>query len=143
MFCWCEWGIRCKLGKLKLVFVDEISMVGSCMSNLQLNRRLKDIKGSEEDFGGVGIIASLQPVMDGYIFKDVDNSEYGVPATNLKMYELHEILRQRESILFAGILNRLREGNHTQDDILKMKETHSTKYPYLSIRCTSLVYTEC
>ena len=81
--------------------------------------------------------------MDGYIFKDVDNSEYGVLATNLKMYELHEILRQRESILFAGILNRLREGNHTQDDILKIKETHSTKYPYLSIRCTSLVYTEC
>ena len=97
-------------------------MVGSCMSNLQLNRRLKDIKGSEEDFGGVGIIASLQPVMDGYIFKDVDNSEYDLLATNLwqqhfKMYELYEITRQRESKLFGAILNRLREGNHTIDDI--------------------------
>ena len=125
-------SLRCKLGKVKLIFVDEISMVGSCMFNVQINCRLTDIKGSKEDFGGVSIIAvgdlfQLQPVMDGYIFKDVDNSEYGVLATNLwqkhfKMYELHEIMRQRESKLFAEILNRLREGYHTQDDILKIKE---------------------
>lgn len=80
-------SLRCKLGKLKLIFVDEISMVGSCMLNVQINCRLKDIKGSKEDFG-VSIIAvrdlfQLQPVMDGYIFKDADNSEYGVLATNL------------------------------------------------------------
>ena len=41
-----------------------------------------------EDFGGFSIIAigdlfQLQPVMDGYIYKDVENSEYGVLATNL------------------------------------------------------------
>ena len=52
-------------------------MVGNCMFNVQINCRLKDIKGSKEDFGGVSIIAigdlfQLQPVMDGYIFKDVD-----------------------------------------------------------------------
>lgn len=102
-------------------------MVGNYMFNVQINCRLKDIKGSKEDFGGVSIIAigylfQLQPVMDGYIFKNVDNSEYGVLATDLwrkhfKMYELHEIMRQRESKLFAAILNRLREGNHAQDDI--------------------------
>ena len=109
-------SLRCKLGKLKLVFVDEISMVGSCMFNVPINCRLEDIKGSKDDFGGVSIIAirdlfQLQLVMDGYIFKDVDNSEYGVLATNLwkkhfKMYELHKIMRQRESKLFAQILNR-------------------------------------
>ena len=48
----------------------------------------KYFTGSKEDFGGVSITAigdlfQLQPVMDGYIFKDVDNSEYGVLATNL------------------------------------------------------------
>lgn len=80
-------------------------------------------------------------------FKDVDNSEYGVLATNLwqkhfKMYELHEIMRQRESKLFAEILNRLREGNHTQDDILKIKErliqqnipTYPSDAPHLFIQ---------
>ena len=34
-----------------------ISMVGSAMFNLQLNNRLKDIKGSKDDFGGVSMVA--------------------------------------------------------------------------------------
>ena len=86
------------------------------MFNVQINNRLKDIKGSKEDFGGVSIIAigdlfQLQPVMDGYIFKDMDNSEYGILAPNLwqqyfKMFELQEIMRQRESKVFTEILNR-------------------------------------
>ena len=135
-------SLRCKLGKVKLMFVDEISMVGNCMFNVQINSRLKDIKGSKEDFGGVSIIAigdlfQLRPVMDGYIFKDVDNSEYGVLAPNLwqkhfKMYELHEIMRQRESKLFAEVLNRLREGNRT-DNILKIKERIVTDNSLINI----------
>ena len=102
------------------------------MFNVQINNRLKDIKGSKEDFGGVSIIAigdlfQLEPVMDRYIFKDLDNSEYAILASNLwqnyfKMFELKEIMRQRESKVFAEILNRLREGNHTDADILKIKE---------------------
>ena len=46
------------------------------MFAIQLNNRLKDIKkGCTEDFGGVSIIAigdlfQLEPVMNGYIFKD-------------------------------------------------------------------------
>ena len=45
-------------------------MVGNCMLNVL-----------REDFGAVSIIAigdlfQLQPVMDGYIYKDVENSEY-------------------------------------------------------------------
>ena len=38
------------------------------------------------------------------------------------MFELDEIMRQRESKVFAEILNRLREGKHTKNDILKIKE---------------------
>ena len=42
-------------------------------------------------------------------------------------------MRQRESREFAQILNRLREGNHTQDDIAKLKERciseHCMNYP--------------
>ena len=66
--------LRSQFGGVKLIFVDEISMVGNSMFAIQLNNRLKDIKGTE-DFGGVSIIAigdlfQLEPVMDGYIFKD-------------------------------------------------------------------------
>ena len=38
------------------------------------------------------------------------------------MYELQEIMRQRESKIFAEILNQLREGKHTKLDITKIKE---------------------
>ena len=38
------------------------------------------------------------------------------------MFKHHEIMRQRESKVFAEILNKLREGIHTTDDILKLKE---------------------
>ena len=46
------------------------------MFNIQINNRLKDIKGSKYDFGGVSVIAigdlfQLQPVMEEYIFKDL------------------------------------------------------------------------
>ena len=124
--------LRSQFGGVKLIFVDEISMVGNSMFAIQLNNRLKDIKGCTEDFGGVSIIAigdlfQLEPVMDGYIFKDLKNLDYAVLAPNLwhqhlTMFELNEIMRQRDSKVFAELLNRLREGKHTQSDILKLKE---------------------
>ena len=69
----------------------------------------------------IGDLFQLQPVMDAYIFKDMDNLEYGILSPNIwqelfKMFELHEIMRQRESKQFAEMLNRLREGNHTKED---------------------------
>ena len=80
--------LRCKLHALKLIFLDEISMVGNTMFNVQINNRLKDIKGSKEAFGGVSVIAlgdlfQLDPVMDRYVFKDMKDSENGALAPNL------------------------------------------------------------
>ena len=65
--------------------------------------------------------------MRGSVFKDMNNLEYGILAINIwqelfKMFELHKILRQRESKQFAETLNRLREGNHSKEDILKFNE---------------------
>ena len=124
--------LRSKIGSIKLILLDEISMVGNSMFNVQINNRLKDIKGSKEDFGGVSIIAigdlfQLKPVMDSFIFDDFHNSEYGVLSPNLwkkrfRMFELQIIMRQRNSKIFAEILSGLREGNHTEDDISKIKE---------------------
>ena len=56
----------------------------------------------------------------------MDNSEYSILALTLwqehfRMFELHEIIRQRECKLFAEILNRLREGKHSIEDIIKLK----------------------
>ena len=65
--------------------------------------------------------------MDAYILKDSDNLQYSILAPNLwqehfKMFELNEIMRHRESNIFAEILNRLREGKHADQDILKIEE---------------------
>jgi len=75
----------------------------------------------------IGDLFQLQPVVGGYIFKDLDNDEYGVLAPNVwkelfKMFELKQIMRQRERKQFAELLNRLREGNHTKEDIAKLKD---------------------
>ena len=65
--------------------------------------------------------------MDRYILKDLDNSEYGILAPNLwqehlKMFELKTLMRQRKSEEFAENFNRLREGKHTRDDILRIRD---------------------
>ena len=125
--------MRCELGALKLILLDEVSMVGNSMFTVRLNNRLKDLKGSKDDFGGISIITlgdlfQLKPVMDGYVFSDVQClNTYNILVPNLwrkyfKMFELDEIMRQRESKMFAEILNRLREGNHTLSDLEKLKD---------------------
>ena len=98
--------IQCQLSGIKLIFIDEISLVGNTM-----------FKGSSLPFGAVSIVAigdlfQLQPVMDGYMFKNMNNDEYGILALNVwqelfKMFELKQIMRQRESKEFAELLNRL------------------------------------
>ena len=65
--------------------------------------------------------------MRGSVFKDMNNLENGILAINIwqelfKMFELHKILRQRESKQFAETLNRLREGNHSKKEIMKFNE---------------------
>lgn len=73
-------------------------MVGNTTFNVQISNRLKHIKGSSLPFGGVSIIAigdlfQLQPVMDRYIFKDMDNSEYGILSSNLwkELFSMFEL----------------------------------------------------
>ncbi|XP_078345269.1 uncharacterized protein LOC144630776 [Oculina patagonica] len=119
-------SLRCKFASVKIIFIDEVSMVGNSMFNIQINKRLQDVIGTAHDFRGVSIIAigdlfQLQPVFDGYVFEDLE-SDYAPLAVNLwqkhfQMFELHEIMRQRESRQFAEILNRLREGIHTENDL--------------------------
>ena len=85
------------------MLLDEVSVVGNSMFTVQLNNRLKDLKGSKDDFGGVSIITlgdlfQLKPVMDSYVFTDVQClNSYNILVPNLwrkyfKMFELDEIM---------------------------------------------------
>ncbi|XP_060553980.1 uncharacterized protein LOC132715026 [Ruditapes philippinarum] len=109
----------------RLLIIDEISMVGNKMFSF-IHQRLQQIMGSNKLFGGLSILAvgdmfQLKPVFDGWIFENLSN-DYGPLATNLwnehfKMFELQEIMRQKDCKQFAEVLNRLRESNHTKADV--------------------------
>jgi len=60
--------IRAKLNKLRVIFIDKISMVESGMVNF-LTLRLQQIMGTNEPFGGISLVTAgdlfqLKPVFD-------------------------------------------------------------------------------
>ena len=104
--------IRAKLNKLRVIFIDEISMVGSGMFNF-LNLRLQQIMGTNEPFGGISLVTvgdlfQLKPVFDKWIFEN-PQSGYNEFATNIwteyfTLFELREIMRQKDDKEFAQLL---------------------------------------
>ena len=107
--------IRSQLQKLQVIFIDEISMVGSGMFSF-LNLRLQQVMGTKEPFGRLNVITvgdlfQLKPVFDDWIFQN-SKEGYNALATNLwqqyfQMFELTQVMRQREDKDFAEILNRI------------------------------------
>ena len=114
---------------LKVVIIDEISLVSNELFR-RFEIRCRQIMRNNSPFGGlhillVGDLFQLEPVSYTWIFKDL-SGQYGSLATNLwkeyfEMYELTEIMRQKDDQTFAELLNRLREGNHTVEDIEQLK----------------------
>lgn len=117
-------SLRVKAGSLKLLIIDEISMVSNNML-MTINHRLCEIKSSTELFGGVSIIAigdlyQLPPVSQMQIFKPLKNDIASIIPPlwhEFKIAELELIMRQKEDTQFAELLNRLRKGKHTDNDI--------------------------
>ena len=122
--------LRVQYRNISVVFIDELSMVGSGMLNY-VNLRLQQIKGNHRLFGGVSVIligdlCQLKPVLDSWIFEDLVG-DYGPLATNIwrelfKVHTLTEIMRQKDDKHFAELLNRLRKGNQTCADIHELKK---------------------
>ena len=106
---------RSKYLNLKWIICDEISMVSNYMLRF-IHLRLQEIMGNDLIFGGVNIIAvgdlyQLKPVMGQFIFEDYSRN-YEPLATNLwteyfKIYNLTQIMRQKDDKKFAQLLNRL------------------------------------
>jgi hypothetical protein len=120
-------------------------MVGYRMFNI-IHQRLMEVMQIGKPFGGVSIIAvgdlyQLPPVFDTYVFRQ-PKSGFMPLATNMwtdlfQLFELKCIMRQADNKEFAELLNRLREGNHTSDDIKILKtriiQKDSEHYPYDAI----------
>ena len=121
--------LQTKYMHLSVLIVDEVSMVGNEMLNF-LYLRLQEIKGNKKHFGGVHVVLvgdlfQLRPVGDGWIFGN-SSHDYSSLAPNLwqthfTMFELTEIMRQKDDITFAEMLNRIREGKNTENDLIMLK----------------------
>lgn len=122
--------MRSQLSQLKILIIEEISMVG-VDTFIQTHMRLQEIFYNNLPFGGINVISfgdfkQLRPVKDGYVFKSSNKEDYILAGNSLwsqfKFYELTEIMRQKDDIPFANALNNLGLGQLTDDDI-KMFES--------------------
>ena len=115
---------RIKYRHLKVIIIDEISTVSSQTLNF-INTRLQQLTGTKADFGGLSVIAvgdlyQLKPVTGSWIFLDLEKESSSL-ARNLwkdlfKLYELLDIMRQKDDLQFAHLLNRLRLNELTDKD---------------------------
>ena len=108
--------LRSKLSCLKVIIIDEISMVGSKILS-QVNNRLKAIMDNALYFGGVSIICvgdfhQLRPVKDSYVFQISNSSSNNYDCLvgpyfweKFSFIELTEIMRQKDDQKFALALN--------------------------------------
>ncbi|MCP4062068.1 MAG: hypothetical protein GY740_02080 [Gammaproteobacteria bacterium] len=63
------------------------------------------------------ITFQLPPVQDMQIFADPNPAEFCDRWSPFRMFELTEVMRQREDLEAAALFNRVREGNQTPEDV--------------------------
>lgn len=118
------------LTKLNALIIDEVSMLNDILMEF-IHLLLQTIKDNTEPFGGVQIVLCGDmyqlPPCDGGLFTEspvwIDNGD------DWKTIELTETIRQKDDTKFANILKRIRIGEYTNDDIVKLKEMKKIKSP--------------
>ena len=112
---------------LRCVIIDEISMVSADML-YNLDLRLREITMVDAVFGGLcmllfGDLYQLQPVKARYVFKQPTNKEHGLAFTARNLWNLFTVVnlvenhRHGEDKVYGDLLNRVRTGDHTEEDI--------------------------
>ena len=132
---------RIKYKHLKVVIIDEISMVGKKTFDF-IDTRLQQLTGIRAPFGGLSVIAvgdfyQLKPVGDRLVFLDLKEGAKALAPNSwkdhFKIYELVDIMRQKDDLKFAQLLNRLRLNVLTEedkDDLRKrVVDRNSSEYP--------------
>ena len=144
---------RAELKDLKMIIIDEISMVKADQL-FQLDLRLREITQKPmEIFGGVSIfclgdILQLQPCMARYIFEEPLCDGYKLAfdcKTHWQSFEvinLEENHRQQDDHEYANILNRIRIGDVREEDMAVLEtrirpENHSDLEGAMYLSCTN------
>lgn len=114
-----------KLHKLKLLIIDEISMVGQHTLDM-VDQRLRHLFNKHKPFGGISVITvgdfhKLRPVFARALFHPHSvNSYHEIFSQTLwhkfKIFELTTIMRQRNKKIQTA-LNNIARGTMTERDI--------------------------
>ncbi|XP_070499840.1 uncharacterized protein [Chironomus tepperi] len=109
----------------KLTIIDEISFL-SAKHFHQMSSNMKQAFKSKKEFAGrsiiaVGDFAQLRPIGAPYCFQPKERHTVAALVDNpqwkpFQMFELTEIMRQRDDLRFAEALGRLSVGRTTQED---------------------------
>ena len=118
---------------MKLLIVDEFSMLKSDQL-YQVDLRLRELKQSNRQFGGVAVLlfgdpAQLRPVKGRFVFDKPVCADYhlvygdGTESLwrSFDVIHLTENHRQGNDKTYADLLNRVRVGEHTGEDLELLK----------------------
>ncbi|KAL0198839.1 hypothetical protein M9458_007379, partial [Cirrhinus mrigala] len=104
--------MRADLSNARILIIDEISMVSKQLF-AYVNWRLQQIKGNQKPFGGLSILAvgdfsQLPPLGRAKPLCVYEDHVLDFWEDNFQMVTLTQIMRQRDDLAYAELLNRLR-----------------------------------
>ncbi|KAI4879221.1 hypothetical protein NFI96_027864, partial [Prochilodus magdalenae] len=104
--------IRANFSNVQIMIIDEISMVSKPLF-AYVNWRLQQIKGNDKLFGNISIMAvgdfqQLPPLGKAKPLCVYEDHMLDFWKDHFKMITLTEIMRQKDDLAFAELLNRLR-----------------------------------
>jgi len=117
---------------LRMLIIDEISLVDADMF-YKIDLRLREITNMQVTMGNIAVVVlgdlmQMCPISGRYIFLEPRYKQFQLSHEidplwkKFEYLELKENHRQGEDKEFADILNRIRLGNETDTDILKLED---------------------
>ena len=148
---------RNQFKNLKFLITDEFSMMKSDQL-YQLDLRLRELKQNNRLFGGVAVFllgdpAQLRPVKGRFSFDQPSCEDYHLAYQSESLWKSFQVInltenhRQGNDKTYADILNRVRVGEQTKEDIeLLRKRVRPKNHPDLRnalyIACKKVSVTE-
>uniref|UniRef100_A0A7N8XRB7 ATP-dependent DNA helicase n=2 Tax=Mastacembelus armatus TaxID=205130 RepID=A0A7N8XRB7_9TELE len=104
--------VRAELSNAEILIIDEVSMVSKSLF-AYVDARLKQIKGIQRPFGGMSVLAvgdfyQLPPVRQAKPLCVYEPMQIDLWRDHFQMITLTEIMRQKDDVTFAEMLNRIR-----------------------------------
>ena len=104
--------VRAQLSNAEIIVIDEVSMVSKTIF-AYVDERLKQIKGSQKPFGGMSVLAvgdfyQLPPISRAKPLCVYEPDQTDLWRDQFQMITLTEIMRQKDDIAYAEMLNRMR-----------------------------------